>query len=268
MAVEKDVCPWYNGPTLIEALDALPVEKRNPDGPVRIPVLDKMRDQGVIAHGKIESGTIHVGDKIMLLPSGLPSQVGSILDHKNANVKFARPGENVQIKLIHIEDEAMLNKGDVIVNREQPLPVTMLFEAELDLLELLEYKPIISKGYQCIIHCHTISEDCIVKDILEATEKAPSGEMVTKKMPKYVKSYAKLLVRIQTKNPVALEKYADLPQLGRFTLRDEGRTIAVGRVLKYKPHKVEASIVVSGAAPIKTAAQALEETKTSDKNIN
>jgi len=42
--VTKEVCPWYNGPTLISALDNLPVEKRNPAGPVRIPVLDKMRD--------------------------------------------------------------------------------------------------------------------------------------------------------------------------------------------------------------------------------
>jgi hypothetical protein len=34
--------------------------------------------------------------------------------------------------------------------------------------------------------------------------------------------------------------------LGRFTLRDEGRTIAVGKILKYKPHKVESSIQVAG----------------------
>jgi len=82
------------------------------------------------------------------------------------------------------------------VNREQPMPVTMLFEAELDVLELLDYKPIMSKGYQCIIHCHTISEDCIIKDILEATERAPDGTRVTRKMPNYVKSFAKLIVRI------------------------------------------------------------------------
>jgi len=35
--------------------------------------------------------------------------------------------------------------------------------------------------------------------------------------------------------------------LGRFTLRDEGRTIAVGRVTRYKPHKVEPTIVVAGS---------------------
>ena len=51
-------------------LDQLPAENRNTNGPLRIPILDKMKDSGVIAHGKIESGTVTVGDKIMISPSG------------------------------------------------------------------------------------------------------------------------------------------------------------------------------------------------------
>lgn len=46
---------------------------------------------------------------------------------------------------------------------------------------------------------------------------------------------------------MAMEKFENLPQLGRFTLRDEGRTIAVGKITKYKPHKVVSSIQVQGA---------------------
>lgn len=243
--VDKEVCNWYDGPTLIKALDSLPVEKRDPNASVRIPVLDKMKDQGMIAFGKIESGTINLGDKLMVMPSGNPTQVGMILDHKNESVKFARPGENVQIKLTGLE-EHHYNKGDVLVSREHPTPVTMLFEAEMNLMELIDYKPIMSKGYQAILHMHTIAMDCLVKDILEATEKSPAGEEVTRKVPGFVRSYAKVIVRIQTKYPIACEKYDVLPQLGRFTLRDEGRTIATGRVLRYKPHKVEASLVVAG----------------------
>jgi translation elongation factor EF-1alpha len=76
-------------------LDELPVEKRDATGFLRIPVLDKQKEQGVTAHGKIEQGTIHVGDKIMMSPSGYPAQIAAILDHKNESVRFARPGENV-----------------------------------------------------------------------------------------------------------------------------------------------------------------------------
>lgn len=44
-----------------------------------------------------------------------------------------------------------------------------------------------------------------------------------------------------TRNPIALEKFEAIQQMGRFTLRDEGKTICVGKVLRYKP-------VVKGAA--------------------
>lgn len=54
-------------------LDELPVENRDAAGFLRIPVLDKQKDQGVTAHGKIEQGTIRVGDKIMMSPSGYPA---------------------------------------------------------------------------------------------------------------------------------------------------------------------------------------------------
>ncbi len=149
----------------------------------------------------------------------------------------------MQVTLIHINEESMLNKGDVIVSRDAPVPVTMLFEAEIDVLELLDHKMIISRGYSCIMHCHTIAEDIIIKDLLSVTEKnLATGNLETKEQPKFIKSFSQGKVRISTKVPIAIEKFDVLPQLGRFTLRDEGRTIAVGKILKYKPHKVESSI--------------------------
>jgi peptide chain release factor subunit 3 len=253
-------CPWYKGQTLMQILDNLPVETRNPDGPLRIPILDKMKESGVIAHGKIESGMIRVGDKIMISPTGYPAQVGVILDHKNESVMFARPGENVQIKLIHIDDENMINKGDVITGREQQMPVTMLFEAEVELFELLDYKPIVSKGYTCMMHCHTFADECVIKDIISCQEKNnTSGNFETKEAPKFVKSFTTCRVRITTRNPIAIEKFETIPQLGRFTLRDEGKTIAAGKILKYKPHTVPPPIIVTGTAGVASAAPAKDK---------
>ncbi len=45
--------------------------------------------------------------------------------------------------------------------------------------------------------------------------------------------------------PIPLEKNEVLPQMGRFTLRDEGKTIAVGKVLKYKPVKIQSYIATN-----------------------
>lgn len=249
-------------------LNDLPVEKRDASGSLRIPILDKQKDQGVTAHGKIEQGTIHVGDKIMMSPSGYPAQIGAILDHKNESVRFARPGENVQIKLIHIDDDNMINKGDIICGRENLCPVTMLFEAEIEIYELLEHKPIISKGYTCVMHCHTFADEIVVKDIMSVTEKnLASGLLETKDAPKFVKAFNTCRVRITTKNPLAMEKFETIPQLGRFTLRDEGRTIAAGKIIKYKPHKVECSVQVS-SAPVANdnATKASDSKATTDKN--
>lgn len=137
--------------------------------------------------------------------------------------------------MLRIDTEDKISKGDVLCLRENPVPVTELLEAEIEVLELLSYKQIFSRGYACILHMHTFSDDCTVKDIVKAVELDQNGEPQTKERPKYIRSYAKATVRIGFNKPVPVEKFADMPPLGRFTLRDEGKTIAIGRVVKYKP---------------------------------
>jgi peptide chain release factor subunit 3 len=56
----------------LELLDNLELPPRDENGPLRIPVLDKMRDRGVVIFGKVESGRVNLGDKIQINPSGLP----------------------------------------------------------------------------------------------------------------------------------------------------------------------------------------------------
>lgn len=147
----------------------------------------------------------------------------------------------MQIKLLHIKEEEddLVQKGHVLSFRDAIMPASELFEAEIDLLELLDFKPIFSRGYQCMLHMHTFADDCSIKEILVAHEKDAGGNEVVKENPKYTKSFAKIRARVQTRVPVPLEKFDVVPELGRFTLRDEGKTIAVGRILRYKPFKVD-----------------------------
>ena len=49
----------------------------------------------------------------------------------------------------------------------------------------------------------------------------------------------KIIALIETTAPVCLERFKDYPQLGRFTLRDEGRTVAIGKVTKLLPSEGE-----------------------------
>ncbi len=60
--------------------------------------------------------------------------------------------------------------------------------------------------------------------------------------PIFVKSYTSCRVRIETANTIAVEKYDSMPYFARFTLRDEGKTIAAGKILKYKPQKEQPNL--------------------------
>jgi peptide chain release factor subunit 3 len=85
-----------------------------------------------------------------------------VYDGKSEAVKYAKPGENVMLRLLQLEDEDQVNKGDVICDRERVIPISQIFEAEIDILELLDYKPILTKGYQCIIHMHTFADEAVI----------------------------------------------------------------------------------------------------------
>lgn len=144
--------------------------------------------------------------------------------------------------------------------RDNMMPTSALFEAELDLLDLPGSRAIFSRGYMCMIHLHTYSEQITLKDIVWTVEKDPqTGEMKKKEGVKFARGNSKNLVRIATFSPIALEKIADLAALGRFTLRDEGKTIAIGRITRYIPSrkgttgsslakKLESTVKISDAA--------------------
>jgi len=177
-------CNWYtDGRTLIDIIDDLPTPPRDETAPLRVPILDKMTDKGVIAFGKVESGTVKLGDAVKIMPSGTTCQVVTVYNSKDEPVKYAKPGENVKLRL-NLDNEERINKGEVICLRDSPLvPVSDLFEAEIDLLELIKYKPILSKGYQCILHIHTVADDATIKEILVAYEKNDKGEVTEKQKP-------------------------------------------------------------------------------------
>jgi len=62
---DRQVCSWYSGPTLLEILDNLPIEPRNAEASLRIPILDKMKDSNrTIIFGKVEQGTVRLGDRL------------------------------------------------------------------------------------------------------------------------------------------------------------------------------------------------------------
>lgn len=73
-------------------------------------------------------------------------------------------------------DEDQIQRGVVLCHRDSMMPVTDVFEAELEVLELLEYRSIIAKGYTCIMHIHTYSDEVEIKDLVKVVEVNDKGE--------------------------------------------------------------------------------------------
>jgi len=90
------------------------------------------------------------------------------------------------------------------------MPVTEIFEAEMDILDMPEFKPILSKGYTCMMHIHTYTGEVTVKDIVKSMETNEKGETITKHKPQFARSQTKIICRIES-TPLSLEKFDTIP---------------------------------------------------------
>jgi len=231
---KSDKLSWFEGPTFLEALDTLPAVERNKDSPLRLPVLSKYKDMGTTIEGKVEQGTVKPGDKLWMMPNRVPVEVLNVwLDQDE--VSYLVGGENARIKLKDISDED-IQPGYVLSPRNTvACPTVRRFEVQLAVVELLEHKSIFSAGYTAILHVHAIAEECVILKITGEVDKKTGKKM--KKKPMFVKQGAVITCIIETEQVVCLEQFDTCPQLGRFTLRDEGKTIGIGKILDLSPDK-------------------------------
>ena len=229
--VSSDVCPWYEGKSFFETLDDLEPLPRDPKAPVRLPVMDKYNEAGAMVMGKIESGTCRTGQTLMLMPNKAPCKIATMFRDEVECTKCL-PGENVRLKLTGVQ-ESDIQPGFVLCSAKDPILICEEIECQLALLELLEHNSVFTKGYKAVIHIHTATEEIevtkLVSEIDTKTRKPKEGK------PKFMKSGSLGNVRLRFAQPVCVEKFADFAQLGRFTLRDEGETIAIGKVTRLKP---------------------------------
>ncbi|KAL0927136.1 hypothetical protein M5K25_001295 [Dendrobium thyrsiflorum] len=235
--VDSKLCSWWDGPSLFEVLDTIEIPPRDPKGPVRMPIIDKYKDMGTVVMGKIESGTIQENDNLLLMPNKAHVKVLAIYRDENKS-RRAGPGENVRVKLSGVEEEDIL-AGFVLSSAVNPVHVVYEFNAQLQILELLD-NAIFTAGYKAILHIHSIVEDSEIVELIEEIDvkkkkDADPKKKKSKRRPLFVKNGAVVVCRIQVNNLICIENFSDFPQLGRFTLRTEGKTIAVGKVVALPP---------------------------------
>ncbi|XP_040212871.1 eukaryotic peptide chain release factor GTP-binding subunit ERF3A isoform X2 [Rana temporaria] len=225
-----DCCSWYTGLPFIPYLDNLPHFNRSLDGPVRLPIVDKYKDMGTVVLGKLESGSICKGQQLAMMPNKHNVEVLGILSDE-VETELVAPGENLKIRLKGIEEEEIL-PGFILCDPNNLCHSGRTFDAQI---VIIEHKSIICPGYNAVLHIHTCIEEVEITALICLVDKK-TGEK-SKTRPRFVKQDQVCIARLRTAGTICLETFKDFPQMGRFTLRDEGKTIAIGKVLKLVPEK-------------------------------
>uniref|UniRef100_A0A8C5B6V9 G1 to S phase transition 1 n=1 Tax=Gadus morhua TaxID=8049 RepID=A0A8C5B6V9_GADMO len=223
-------CTWYTGLPFISHLDSLPSFTRSSDGPVRLPIVDKYKDMGTVILGKLESGSISKAQQLVMMPNRHTVEVLSLLSD-DVETDDADPGENLKLRLKGIEEEEIL-PGFILCNAENLCHSGRTFDAQI---VIIEHKSIICPGYNAVLHIHTCIEEVQITALICLVDKKSGEKSQTR--PRFVKQDQVCIARLRAAGTICLETFKDFPQMGRFTLRDEGKTIAIGKVLKLVPDK-------------------------------
>ena len=223
---KSDKLSWYTGPTLLEALDLFQVPKKPTDKPLRLPVQDvySISGFGTVPVGKVETGVMKPGDSIIIMPSGVKTEVKSIEMH-HQQLQKAEPGDNVGFNTKGIEKKDV-KKGDVVGPSSNPPTVAQEFTAQI---VVINHPTVIAPGYTPVFHIHTAQISATITEIVE--KKDPKTGQTLQKNPEFIKNGDVAIVKVKPTRPIVIEKYSDFPQLGRFAIRDMGQTVAAGVVL-------------------------------------
>lgn len=225
--------PWYNGPTLLEALDTLKEPEKPTDKPLRLPIQDVYTISGIgtVPVGRIETGVLKKGMKVSFMPANKEGEIKSIEMHHEEHAQ-ALPGDNVGFNVRGIAKND-IRRGDVCGPIDSPPTVAEEFTAQV---VVLQHPSVLSVGYTPVFHCHTAQVACTFLELQKKLD--PRSGQVKEENPAFLKSGDAAIVKIVPTRPLVIEKAKELPQLGRFAVRDMGSTIAAGIVLDIKPKQM------------------------------
>lgn len=223
---------WYKGETLVKMLDKFKIPEKPIKKQLRIPVQDvyKITGVGVVPVGRVETGVLKVGDKIIFMPSGKTTECRSIEMH-HEKIEKAEPGDNIGFNVRGLSVNE-IRRGEVVSHEKTPATVVEDFIGQT----IVIYHPTaVAAGYTPVIHSHTAQMACTFEELINKID-IRTGQVVQKN-PDVLKQDEGGFVRYKPVRPLCVEMYKEFPQLGRFAVRDMGRTIAVGVITKLTKKK-------------------------------
>jgi elongation factor 1-alpha len=221
--------PWYKGPVIMQALDELKTPEKPDTLPLRIPVEDAYTISGIgtVPVGRVETGVMKKGDKVVFMPSGVEGEVKSIEMH-HEEIPQAVPGDNIGWNVRGI-GKSDVRRGDVCGLVSNPPTVADEFVGQI---VVLQHPSAITAGYTPVFHAHTSQTACQLISLDKKLD--PKSGQVKEENPTFIKAGDAAIVTIKPTKPMVMEPVKEIPQLGRFAIRDMGMTIAAGMCMSVK----------------------------------
>lgn len=215
--------PWYDGPTVLEALDTFENVRADRSLPLRLPVQDVYTWDGRrIYAGRVETGEVCRGDEVIFLPSGKITRIRSVEKWGTPALEAAGAGECIGVTT---EDELFVERGEVIARRgsapvkSRELLASIFWLADRPFRTGQSY--LLKLATAEVIATAVAIEERLDSSTLEVTERQ-AAEL----LPTEVGN-----VRFLLKSDWACDLYGDNIRLGRFVIED-GPQIGGGGIIR------------------------------------
>ena len=218
---------WFDGPCLLQALDYVSLPPRHDNKQFRM-VIDqhfKISGVGTVLCGKVERGTLSVGDRINIYPSKHELvSVRSIESHGHS-LPIAKPGDDNGLALASAIKDDTSFKGKLIgLSTDPPVPLMKCFEVQM---LIVGKNTKLRVGQAPTITTHLCS---IQVNIVRLVETIGKNNIVLKSNPDEVKSGDTCIVEMEARHAIAAETIHDCPKLSRFVIQSNRLTVAIGFV--------------------------------------
>jgi len=223
ITVRSTKMQWHRGPTLAEALDAMTPLAPPIDLALRLCVQDvyKFDDRRIIA-GRIETGTLQVGDELVFSPANKTSIVQSIEHWQPASTAATSPRGNGGMAIagdsigITLQEQIFVERGYVASHSKDTPIETNRFHA--DLFWIARQPARLSHLYTARLATQEVK--CQIVSLDEVMDSSSLERNPTKADQLARNEVGRLT--IQTRAPIVLDNHDRLPPLGRFVLVDDG----------------------------------------------
>jgi bifunctional enzyme CysN/CysC len=234
IATRSPNMPWWSGPTVLETLDDFKVSGRPEGQPLRFPIQDVYRfDERRILAGRVEAGSIKVGDRLLFCPGNKVSVVKSLERWSAPPTDHAGAGESIGITLT---EQIFVERGAVAVLESAPPYELTKFKARLFWLGREPFR--LNRSYK--LKLATQEVECGIDSIQRVLDASTLETVVRPAGQQQVGRHEVAELTLHTKRPVAFDTIAEIVPTGRFVIVD-GYDVAGG------------GIIVDGNYPRRTA---------------